>query len=1077
MTKRMLIDAAHPEETRVVIVDSNRVEELDFESRNKRQLRGNVYLARVTRVEPSLQAAFIEYGGNRHGFLAFSEIHPDYYKIPEADKQALKEQEEEDQRLADEEEEKRKAAASKRKSRTKKKDENEDGDLDLEAEDDDLEEDEIEAEDDQEDERDENLDPDDEDATDETDAEIADEQVNVASKRRKRISRRRYKIQEVIKRGQILLVQAVKEERGNKGAAMTTYLSLAGRYCVLMPNTPRGGGISRKISNGSDRKRLKSIMNNLDVQQGMGVIVRTAGAKRTKSEIGHDYEYLSRLWTDIRSKTMESSAPALIHEEGNLVKRSIRDLYNKDIEEILVQGQTAYETASDFISMLMPSHAEFVKYYDDEIPLFLRYGAEKQIENSLDATVQLKSGGYLVIHPTEALVSVDVNSGRSTKERNIERTALRTNIEAAEELARQMRLRDLAGLIVVDFIDMDEHKNNRAVERKMKEVISKDRARIQTSRISQFGLMEISRQRRRRSLLEGSTTSCPHCSGVGRKRTIESSALAAIRAVEEFAVRGKAKRIRLKTSHDVALYLLNEKRDLLTQVDEVADVFTEVVGDDTLIRPHFELEVIEKRDDKRADPLVKIERDFKKERDAAKRKPKKAKKEASEDKAEPTETPTSEDESDEESRKSGRRRSRRGRRGGRGRGRKDESAQNAEIQDSDAQSDETPSETDEDTKIETAKKPKRGRRKAPTKGKGKAKAKSEKSEESTSEEKAEKSTRRRRAPSKSKDKPVEVVAETDEETIETEKPKRRASTRRKAPSRKKEVAEETVEKPATKAKRTRKAPVKKTEEAVETAAKKPTRKRRAPVKKTEASAEVDVEETPKPKRTRKAPVKKADTEEAKKPSRKRRAPAKKTEAKKSEETVAETSEAEEAKPARTRKAPTKKPAAKKAAPKKTSAKKPAAKKAAAKKATAKKTIEKEAAVEDTPKKRTRKAPVKKADETSAKSVAPKTATKSTRKAPSKKVEAAEEKAPAAKKAPSRKAPAKKVPAKKAPAKKVEKLDDEAPAPKRTRKAPAKKAAVESPKEPAPAEKAEPVAKTPEAPGKKTKRAWWRRKKD
>ena len=1055
MTKRMLIDAAHPEETRVVIVDSNRVEELDFESRNKRQLRGNVYLARVTRVEPSLQAAFIEYGGNRHGFLAFSEIHPDYYKIPEADKQALKEQEEEDQRLADEEEEKRKAAASKRKSRTKKKDENEDGDLDLEAEDDDLEEDEIEAEDDQEDERDENLDPDDEDATDETDAEIADEQVNVASKRRKRISRRRYKIQEVIKRGQILLVQAVKEERGNKGAAMTTYLSLAGRYCVLMPNTPRGGGISRKISNGSDRKRLKSIMNNLDVQQGMGVIVRTAGAKRTKSEIGHDYEYLSRLWTDIRSKTMESSAPALIHEEGNLVKRSIRDLYNKDIEEILVQGQTAYETASDFISMLMPSHAEFVKYYDDEIPLFLRYGAEKQIENSLDATVQLKSGGYLVIHPTEALVSVDVNSGRSTKERNIERTALRTNIEAAEELARQMRLRDLAGLIVVDFIDMDEHKNNRAVERKMKEVISKDRARIQTSRISQFGLMEISRQRRRRSLLEGSTTSCPHCSGVGRKRTIESSALAAIRAVEEFAVRGKAKRIRLKTSHDVALYLLNEKRDLLTQVDEVADVFTEVVGDDTLIRPHFELEVIEKRDDKRADPLVKIERDFKKERDAAKRKPKKAKKEASEDKAEPTETPTSEDESDEESRKSGRRRSRRGRRGGRGRGRKDESAQNAEIQDSDAQSDETPSETDEDTKIETAKKPKRGRRKAPTKGK--AKAKSEKSEESTSEEKAEKSTRRRRAPSKSKDKPVEVVAETDEETIETEKPKRRASTRRKAPSRKKEVAEEAVEKPATKAKRTRKAPVKKAEEAVETAAKKPTRKRRAPVKKTEASAEVDVEETPKPKRTRKAPVKKADTEEAKKPSRKRRAPAKKTEAKKSEETVAETSEAEEAKPARTRKAPTKKPPVKKAA---------------AKKATAKKTIEKEAAVEDTPKKRTRKAPVKKADETSAKSVASKTATKSTRKAPSKKVEAAEEKAPAAKKAPSRK-----VPAKKAPAKKVEKLDDEAPAPKRTRKAPAKKAVVESPKEPAPAEKAEPVAKTPEAPGKKTKRAWWRRKKD
>ena len=587
MIKRMLIDAAHPEETRVVIVNSNRVEELDFESRHKRQLRGNVYLARVTRVEPSLQAAFIEYGGNRHGFLAFSEIHPDYYKIPEADKLALKEQEEEEQRQADEEEEKRKAASAKRKSRTKRDEEEEDEDEDDLIDEDENDEDDDEDGDDEE-ERDENLDPDDEDATDETDAEVADEQVNVASKRRKRISRRRYKIQEVIKRGQILLVQAVKEERGNKGAAMTTYLSLAGRYCVLMPNTPRGGGISRKISNGSDRKRLKSIMSGLDVPKGMGVIVRTAGAKQTKTEIGRDYEYLSRLWSDIRNKTMESSAPALIHEEGNLVKRSLRDLYNKDIEEVLVQGEDAYETAHEFINMLMPSHAKHIKHYDDEIPLFLRYGAEKQIENSLDSVVQLKSGGYLVIHPTEALVSVDVNSGRSTKERNVERTALRTNLEAAEELARQMRLRDLAGLIVIDFIDMDEHKNNRAVERKMKEMLTQDRARIQTSRISQFGLMEISRQRRRRSLLEGSTTSCPHCSGVGRKRTIESSALAAIRAVEEFAVRGKAKRIRLKTSSDVAHYLLNEKRDLLTQVDNIADVFTEVVGDDELIRPHFE---------------------------------------------------------------------------------------------------------------------------------------------------------------------------------------------------------------------------------------------------------------------------------------------------------------------------------------------------------------------------------------------------------------------------------------------------------------------------------------------------------
>jgi len=752
MTKRMLIDAAHPEETRVVIVDSNRVEELDFESRHKRQLRGNVYLARVTRVEPSLQAAFIEYGGNRHGFLAFSEIHPDYYRIPEADKQALKEQEEEDQRQADEDEEKRKAAKSKRKSKTKRDEDDDDfdeDDIDAEYESDD-DEDHEDNEDEEEDERDENLDPDDEDATDEDDAEVAEEQVKVASKRRKRISRRRYKIQEVIKRGQILLIQAVKEERGNKGAAMTTYLSLAGRYCVLMPNTPRGGGISRKISNGSDRKRLKSIMNNLEVPQGMGVIVRTAGAKRTKAEIGRDYEYLSRLWSDIRETTMESSAPALIHEEGNLVKRSIRDLYNKDIEEILVQGEDAYKTASDFINMLMPSHAKFVKKYDDEIPLYLRYGAEKQIENSLDSIVQLKSGGYLVIHPTEALVSVDVNSGRSTKERNIERTALRTNLEAAEELARQMRLRDLAGLIVVDFIDMDEHKNNRAVERKMKEMLSKDRARIQTSRISQFGLMEISRQRRRRSLLEGSTTSCPHCAGVGRKRTVESSALAAIRAVEEFAVRGKAKRIRLKTSQDVALYLLNEKRDLLTQVDEVADVFTEVVGSDELIRPHFELEVIEKREDKRADPLVKIERDFKKEREAAKRKPKKSKAKKRDDEADADETPKSEEDGDEENRKSSRRRSRRGRRGGRSRSRRDEKSKSDEADNADSEAVETDTQTDvEETTSKKDETPKRGRRKAPSKAKGKSQSKS-----------------------KSKDAKPEDNSKQDEETAEGEAPKR-----------------------------------------------------------------------------------------------------------------------------------------------------------------------------------------------------------------------------------------------------------------------------------------------------------------
>jgi ribonuclease E len=1057
MTKRMLIDAAHPEETRVVIVDSNRVEELDFESRHKRQLRGNVYLARVTRVEPSLQAAFIEYGGNRHGFLAFSEIHPDYYRIPEADKLALKEQEEEDQRQAEEEEEKRKAASAKRRTRTQSKDDA-DEEEDEEDSDDQLDDDAEDELDDEEDERDENLDPDDDDATDESDAEVADEQVNVAVKRRKRISRRRYKIQEVIKRGQILLVQAVKEERGNKGAAMTTYLSLAGRYCVLMPNTPRGGGISRKIANGSDRKRLKSIMNDLEVPKGMGVIVRTAGAKRTKAEIERDYEYLSRLWSEIRETTMESSAPALIHEEGNLVKRSIRDLYNKDIEEVLVQGNDAYDTASNFINMLMPSHAENVKHYDDEIPLFLRYGAEKQIENSLDATVQLKSGGYLVIHPTEALVSVDVNSGRSTKERNIERTALRTNLEAAEELARQMRLRDLAGLIVVDFIDMDENKNNRAVERKMKEMLAQDRARIQTSRISQFGLMEISRQRRRRSLLEGSTTSCPHCSGVGRKRTVESSALAAIRAVEEFAVRGKAKRIRLKTSPDVALYLLNEKRDLLTQVDQVADVFTEVVGDDEYIRPHYELEVIEKREDKRADPLLKIERDFKKEQEEAKRKPKpqKAKVESTEDDAEADETSSSETDSDDENRKSGRKRSRRGRRGGRGRGRRDDQAKSA-----DTDADETESSEVETPKSETDEKPKRARRRRGGSQRSEEnQSESVKSDDSSkSEDEAPKRGRRRRAPSKVKEAPVETAVE-ESPVVEDKQPVRRSTTRRKAPARKSadavkeaEVAEAVAEKP----KRTRKAPPKKKADLTEatTEATKPARKRRAPTKaKAEDSAVED-----KPKRTRKAPARKpaeqvteAEAETPKAP-RKRKAPAKKAPA-----AAAKAADAD-AKPKRTRKAPVKKAGG-------------------------------DAKVETAKPTRTRKAPVKKALEKETDVKAEAEAPKRTRKSPVKK---APSKAAATKKAPVKKAPVKKAPVKKAVAKPT---DSEAkPKATRVRKAPVKKAPVKDvPTEPAAVVTPVPKTQAPKpqapktpapkpvdvqaSPAKKSPLGWWKsRKKD
>ncbi len=885
MTKKMLIDASHPEETRVVIVDGNRVEELDFESRAKRQIRGNVYLARVTRVEPSLQAAFIEYGGNRHGFLAFSEIHPDYYQIPHEDKLALLEAEEAEQKAADAEDD-------------------EDIEEDGEAE-------ELEA--------DENVDPDSDDVADAADEEVAEEQVKVASNRRKRQSRRRYKIQEVIKRGQILLIQAVKEERGNKGAAMTTYLSLAGRYCVLMPNTARGGGISRKIANGSDRKRLKSVMSELEVPQGMGVIVRTAGAKRTKPEIKRDYEYLSRLWDEIRETTMNSIAPALIHEEGNLVKRSIRDLYNKDIEEVLIEGDEAYKNAKAFMKMLMPSHAKNVKQYKDDIPLFLRYNVERQIEDSLKSVVQLKSGGYLVIHPTEALVSVDVNSGRSTKERNVERTALKTNTEAAEEVARQMRLRDLAGLIVIDFIDMDEHKNNRAVERTMKNALTRDRARVQTSRISQFGLMEISRQRRRRSLLEGSTAHCEHCEGVGRKRTIESSALAAIRAVEEVGARGKAKRVRLKVSSDVALYIFNEKRDLLQHVDDTSGLFTELVGDEELIRPSYEIEVLEKTKGDAPDPLEEIEKEFRKQRNEQKKRPKKREREESdEDEAdEDTEAPKSRDRNDEDGEGGDRkkRRRRRGRRGGRGK-RRDENA--SEETGEDTSSDKTESVESDDSeekpksrrsrrkapgkktddaavdtsedKAEQEEKPKRGRRKAPSK---KAKV------EDVAIEDDKPKRGRRKAPAK-KAKAEEVVVEnTPAETTE-DAPKARSSARRKAPAKK--AAEDTPKAKTTRKKTAKTAEVKETVTKMKSKA--PAR-RKAPGKAAEPEA---AEEKPKAKRKapakKKAPVKaKAETAEAKVPA-KRKAPARKKAPAKKAEAAEDPAPAKKKAPAR-KKAPAK----------------------------------------------------------------------------------------------------------------------------------------------------------------------------
>ena len=798
MSKKMLIDASHPEETRVVVVDGTRVVELDYESENKRQLRGNVYLARVTRVEPSLQAAFVEFGGNRHGFLAFSEIHPDYYQIPHEDRQALIDAEVEESLQYE------KAA----ESELEKSGKNKKADSDEESEDDDAidGDEETIVEDVDQDGEDE---ADGEDIADASEKEDEEEQEQMLGARRKRISKRRYKIQEVIKRGQILLIQAVKEERGNKGAAMTTYLSLAGRYCVLMPNTPRGGGISRKIANGSDRKRLKTIMSDLSVPKGMGVIVRTAGAKRTKPEIKRDFDYLSRLWDTIRNTTLESIAPALIHEEGDLVKRSIRDLYGKDIESVLVQGDEAYRLAKDFIKMLMPSHAKNVQPYKDDIPLFLRYQVEQQIEACLEPVAQLKSGGYLVIHPTEALVSVDVNSGRSTKERNVERTALKTNLEAAEEVARQMRLRDLAGLVVIDFIDMDENRNNRAVEKRMRDALSRDRARVQMGKISQFGLMEISRQRRRRSLLEGSTASCEHCGGVGRKRSIESSALKAIRAAEEEGIRNRSRRIRLKVSADVAFYLINEKRDLLNQVDANSSMFTEVVADKSFIRPHFEIERVESKKDAGVDPLediIKENRKAQKSRNAENekarrnRKPKKG--EGESDVNEEDDTQKEADGSSDENPRPNKRKRRRGRRGGRNR-RPDNrnKEENGEVENAEAQAENAETATDVSDEKQTDAKPKksRSRRKPAVKKSETSEDKADTVEVSSDDEVVTKPKRGRR---KSKAEPGDKAPEAKEE-----KPKRKRAPARKKAEVKDEISESVEEvKPKKKPSRAKKKP-------------------------------------------------------------------------------------------------------------------------------------------------------------------------------------------------------------------------------------------------------------------------------
>ncbi len=698
----MLIDATHAEETRVVVVDGNKVEEFDFESENKRQLAGNIYLAKVTRVEPSLQAAFVDYGGNRHGFLAFSEIHPDYYQIPVADREALMEEERayaEAMKARDEAEE---AKPKKRRSRSRTKaadvksddavesievsseptgmetidlDEGEEGaDLsvpegtspmdhvaetpveepsdDAEASDEveapaaeaeepataeepaaeaeeaateevsaepveetaDVEakdaspEGEAEAESAADDNADDapaaeaaKTDAEDEDeaeekprsdasAKDDSIESVADEDDSEDIRPPRKPRPRRYKIQEVIKVRQVLLVQVVKEERGNKGAALTTYLSLAGRYCVLMPNTARGGGISRKITNAPDRKKLKEIAAEIDVPTGAGLIIRTAGAKRTKSEIKRDYEYLQRMWEQIRELTLKSIAPAKIYEEGDLIKRSIRDLYNREIDEVLVEGEGGYRIAKDFMKMIMPSHAKNVKRYEDALPLFARYQVESYLTGMFNPTVQLKSGGYIVIGVTEALVAIDVNSGRATKEGSIEETALKTNLEAAEEVARQLRLRDLAGLIVIDFIDMDERKNNSAVEKRLKDKLKTDRARIQVGRISGFGLMEMSRQRLRPGMLEATTQPCPSCHGTGLIRSDDNMALTILRQIEEEGTRRRSREVLVRCPVSISNFLMNQKREHIAQIEARYGLSVRIEGDVHLVSPDFSME-------------------------------------------------------------------------------------------------------------------------------------------------------------------------------------------------------------------------------------------------------------------------------------------------------------------------------------------------------------------------------------------------------------------------------------------------------------------------------------------------------
>ncbi|WP_298466719.1 ribonuclease E/G [uncultured Erythrobacter sp.] len=842
MATRMLIDARHSEETRVAVLKGNRIEEFDFESAEHKQIKGNIYLAKVTRVEPSLQAAFVDFGGNRHGFLAFSEIHPDYYQIPQDDREKLLAEEaeaaEEEARLRAEEEEEGitpgdEYDAEDESAEALAEDLAEDGLEEIDTSDKDkvatIEDGASDDDSDDEDDEDEDESEEGEETSDDSDddgdkkprrgrgrrgrgrrqgggkgGKGRSRAKEVDEVRAKRMAlRRRYKIQDVIQRRQVVLVQVVKEERGNKGAALTTYLSLAGRYTVLMPNSSHGGGISRKISSASDRKRLKQVVSDLSLPKSMGLIVRTAGLSRTKPEIKRDFDYLARLWDDIRQNTLSSTAPSLVHSDSDLIKRAIRDIYNREIEEVIVEGEDGYKLAKGFMKMLMPSHARRVKAYSDPVPLFQRYGAEDQLRAMYDPMVQLKSGGYLIINPTEALVSIDINSGRSTKEHGIEQTALHTNLEAAREIARQLRLRDMAGLVVIDFIDMEYNSNVRKVEKAMKEALKSDRARIQVGRISGFGLMEMSRQRLRTGVLEATTRECPHCDGSGLVRTASSAGLSALRLIEDEAAKGRGTIIRLAASTEAAIYLLNEKRHDLVEIEQRYGVAVEVApeGEDEgakmavasagprpTERPKFEPIVDEDDDDDEELP----EEDFGDDEDDGGRKKKRRRRrggrgrnkkrqddgaEESSDEASDSESEnTSSDDSDDDAPKKKRRR-----RGGRGRRRKQTEGDEAAVSEegTEAEAQEAPAEETAEAPVEEpapaeaeapaeeeAPKPKRKR--APRKKKVEepeateaAEAAASAEEAATEEAPAEK-PKRKRAPRKKKVEAAEAPAEAPE---------------------------------------------------------------------------------------------------------------------------------------------------------------------------------------------------------------------------------------------------------------------------------------------------------------------------